>query len=108
MAGANKSTRIVLSFVFLLVPLAAAASSLPLLNASLPDPATVVADFHRTDWRQDRQRLADCGISFGRNAMGGKGGPMYMVTDSSRPRPGEPCAGHAPRSADPSIKADGA
>nr|CAB3499482.1 unnamed protein product [Digitaria exilis] len=36
-----------------------------------------------TDWRQDRQRLADCGIGFGRNALGGKGGPLYVVTDSS-------------------------
>ncbi|KAL5223865.1 hypothetical protein ABZP36_010504 [Zizania latifolia] len=47
MAGANESTRIVLSVVFLLLPLAAAASSLPLLNSSLPDPTAVVADFHR-------------------------------------------------------------
>ncbi|KAG8083877.1 hypothetical protein GUJ93_ZPchr0010g8672 [Zizania palustris] len=93
MAGANESTRIVLSFVFLLVPLAAAASSLPLLNASLPDPATVIADFHRTDWQQDRQRLADCGIGFGRNAMGGKGGPMYVVNDSSDRDPVNPAPG---------------
>ncbi|KAG8088624.1 hypothetical protein GUJ93_ZPchr0010g10320 [Zizania palustris] len=116
MAGARESTRIILFDVFfLLLPLAAAASSLPLLNSSLPDPSAVVADFHSkaatsrrrmqeagsgggcmtgnpvddcwrcagTDWRQDRQRLADCGIGFGRNAMGGKGGPLYVVTDSS-------------------------
>jgi pectate lyase len=48
-----------------------------------------------TDWRQDRQRLADCGIGFGRNALGGKGGPVYVVTDSSdrdavSPVPGTP------------------
>ncbi|KAJ3690035.1 hypothetical protein LUZ61_019199 [Rhynchospora tenuis] len=36
-----------------------------------------------TDWSQDRQRLAECGIGFGHNALGGKGGPLYVVTDSS-------------------------
>jgi pectate lyase len=36
-----------------------------------------------TDWSADRQRLAECGIGFGRNALGGKGGPLYVVTDSS-------------------------
>lgn len=52
-------------------------------------------------WRCDpnwattnRQRLADCAIGFGRNALGGKGGPIYVVTDSSddsdpnNPKPG--------------------
>ncbi|GAB4854998.1 hypothetical protein Ancab_023585 [Ancistrocladus abbreviatus] len=37
------------------------------------------------DWASNRQRLADCGIGFGRNALGGKGGPIYVVTDSSDP-----------------------
>lgn len=36
-----------------------------------------------TDWSTDRQRLAECSIGFGRNALGGKGGPLYVVTDSS-------------------------
>lgn len=36
-----------------------------------------------TDWRADRQRLADCGIGFGSDAYGGKGGRVYVVTDSS-------------------------
>ncbi|GAB2286892.1 hypothetical protein Dimus_021280 [Dionaea muscipula] len=48
------------------------------------------------DWASNRQRLADCAIGFGRNAMGGKGGPVYEVTDPSddddpenlNPRPG--------------------
>ncbi|KVI06879.1 AmbAllergen [Cynara cardunculus var. scolymus] len=35
------------------------------------------------NWGYDRQRLADCGIGFGRFALGGKGGQYYMVTDSS-------------------------
>ncbi|KMZ62887.1 Pectate lyase-like protein 1 [Zostera marina] len=34
-------------------------------------------------WASDRQRLADCGIGFGREALGGKGGEIYVVTDSS-------------------------
>jgi len=46
-----------------------------------------------TDWRQDRQRLADCGIGFGRNALGGKGGPLYVVTDSSDGDPVNPAPG---------------
>ncbi|KAG2537726.1 hypothetical protein PVAP13_9NG268573 [Panicum virgatum] len=46
-----------------------------------------------TDWRQDRQRLADCGIGFGRNALGGKGGPLYVVTDSSDRDPVNPAPG---------------
>ncbi|KAJ8512436.1 hypothetical protein OPV22_002870 [Ensete ventricosum] len=46
-----------------------------------------------TDWRQDRQRLADCGIGFGRDAMGGKGGPIYVVTDPSDRDPVSPALG---------------
>ncbi|XP_022990332.1 probable pectate lyase 12 [Cucurbita maxima] len=46
-----------------------------------------------SNWQANRQRLADCSIGFGRNAMGGKGGQIYIVTDSSdtdpvNPRPG--------------------
>ncbi|MQM15652.1 hypothetical protein Taro_048605 [Colocasia esculenta] len=46
-----------------------------------------------SNWQADRQRLADCGIGFGRDALGGKGGRMYVVTDSSdgdavNPKPG--------------------
>ncbi|VFQ62660.1 unnamed protein product [Cuscuta campestris] len=45
------------------------------------------------NWGSNRQRLADCGIGFGKYAMGGKGGEIYMVTDSSdedplNPKPG--------------------
>ncbi|GAA0145501.1 lyase [Lithospermum erythrorhizon] len=50
-------------------------------------------------WRCDpsyannRQRLADCSIGFGQGALGGKGGQIYVVTDSSdqdmvNPKPG--------------------
>jgi len=47
MAGAPKSTGIALFPLLLLAAAAAAASALPLLNSSVPDPAAVVADFHR-------------------------------------------------------------
>ncbi|KAM0866753.1 hypothetical protein ACQ4PT_042427 [Festuca glaucescens] len=33
------------------------------------------------DWHNNRQRLADCGIGFGRNAIGGRDGKIYVVTD---------------------------
>ncbi|GFS42199.1 pectin lyase-like superfamily protein [Actinidia rufa] len=44
-------------------------------------------------WHLNRKRLADCGIGFGRNAIGGRDGRFYVVTDSGdddpvNPRPG--------------------
>ncbi|KAL2933547.1 putative pectate lyase 12 [Bienertia sinuspersici] len=46
-----------------------------------------------SNWANDRQRLADCGIGFGQYALGGKGGEFYVVTDPSdddavNPKPG--------------------
>ncbi|XP_076959547.1 putative pectate lyase 5 [Bidens hawaiensis] len=35
------------------------------------------------DWDKNRQRLADCAIGFGKDAVGGKHGEIYVVTDSS-------------------------
>ncbi|XP_031104736.1 probable pectate lyase 5 [Ipomoea triloba] len=45
------------------------------------------------NWGNNRQRLADCAIGFGQAAMGGKGGMIYVVSDSSdadavNPKPG--------------------
>ncbi|GJY88318.1 probable pectate lyase 8 [Tanacetum coccineum] len=45
------------------------------------------------NWLRNRRRLADCGIGFGRNAIGGRDGRFYVVTDSRdddpvNPRPG--------------------
>ncbi|CAN0878572.1 Probable pectate lyase 13 [Linum grandiflorum] len=45
------------------------------------------------NWRNNRQRLADCGIGFGRGALGGKGGQFYLVTDSSDDNPAYPKPG---------------
>ncbi|CAN6449291.1 unnamed protein product [Victoria cruziana] len=43
-------------------------------------------------WEANRQRLADCAYGFGKNAIGGKNGRIYVVTDSSddavKPKPG--------------------
>uniref|UniRef100_A0A7C9F2A3 Pectate lyase n=1 Tax=Opuntia streptacantha TaxID=393608 RepID=A0A7C9F2A3_OPUST len=45
------------------------------------------------NWATNRQRLADCAIGFGRSAIGGKGGQIYVVTDSSDPDPVNPTPG---------------
>ncbi|KAI4382491.1 hypothetical protein MLD38_008447 [Melastoma candidum] len=39
------------------------------------------------DWHTNRQRLADCGIGFGKHAIGGRDGEIYTVTD---PRDDDP------------------
>ncbi|KZV47539.1 putative pectate lyase 5 [Dorcoceras hygrometricum] len=44
------------------------------------------------DWEKNRQRLADCAIGFGKHAIGGRDGKIYVVTDSGddavNPKPG--------------------
>ncbi|KAK7271741.1 hypothetical protein RJT34_27887 [Clitoria ternatea] len=45
------------------------------------------------NWANDRFKLAQCSKGFGRRAVGGLGGPIYVVTDSSdndmvNPKPG--------------------
>lgn len=45
------------------------------------------------NWHNNRKRLADCAIGFGRNAIGGRDGRFYVVTDPSdhdavNPKPG--------------------
>lgn len=35
------------------------------------------------NWYLHRKRLADCGIGFGKDAIGGRNGRFYIVTDSS-------------------------
>ncbi|KAI4346476.1 hypothetical protein L6164_007369 [Bauhinia variegata] len=46
-----------------------------------------------SNWGANRQKLAECGIGFGRDAMGGKGGQIYIVTDSSDSDPANPRPG---------------
>ncbi|XP_020211456.1 probable pectate lyase 18 [Cajanus cajan] len=45
------------------------------------------------NWAANRQKLADCGVGFGRDALGGKGGQIYVVTDSSDRDPANPVPG---------------
>ncbi|KAJ3682430.1 hypothetical protein LUZ60_015003 [Juncus effusus] len=45
------------------------------------------------DWEKNRKRLADCGIGFGRNALGGRDGDYYVVTDSGDDDPVDPKPG---------------
>ncbi|GMI87354.1 hypothetical protein like AT1G14420 [Hibiscus trionum] len=44
------------------------------------------------NWAENRRRLADCALGFGRGTSGGKKGPIYVVTDPSddilNPAPG--------------------
>ncbi|XP_031092870.1 pectate lyase-like [Ipomoea triloba] len=45
------------------------------------------------NWANNRMKLADCSLGFGRNAKGGKGGKIYIVNDHSdkdliNPKPG--------------------
>ncbi|KAI3686399.1 hypothetical protein L1987_80075 [Smallanthus sonchifolius] len=45
------------------------------------------------NWEKNRQRLADCAIGFGKGAVGGRDGKIYVVTDSGdddavTPKPG--------------------
>ncbi len=35
-----------------------------------------------SNWEQNRQSLADCAIGFGQNAIGGRDGAIYVVTDN--------------------------
>ncbi|CAN4100543.1 unnamed protein product [Withania somnifera] len=35
------------------------------------------------NWAKNRKRLADCAIGFGKNAVGGRDGKIYVVTDSA-------------------------
>ncbi|KAJ8766110.1 hypothetical protein K2173_020626 [Erythroxylum novogranatense] len=46
-----------------------------------------------SNWAANRQRLADCAIGFGRGSLGGKGGQIYVVTDSSDHDPAHPTPG---------------
>ncbi|CAN6333884.1 unnamed protein product [Urochloa humidicola] len=61
------------------------------LNCSTSNP---VDDCWRCDpsWADNRHRLADCAVGFGRNATGGRDGDTYVVTDPSddadNPAPG--------------------
>ncbi|KAL7611793.1 hypothetical protein Lser_V15G07805 [Lactuca serriola] len=46
-----------------------------------------------TNWATNRQRLADCAIGFGKDAIGGKNGRIYVVTDPRNDNPVKPVPG---------------
>ncbi|NP_001314490.1 probable pectate lyase 18 precursor [Gossypium hirsutum] len=114
MAMAIPSLPLLFLFTFLLL--------LPLLISSSPvqDPELVVQDVHRAinaskrnlgylscgtgnpiddcwrcdpNWETNRQKLADCAIGFGKNAIGGRDGKIYVVTDSGDDDPVNPKPG---------------
>ncbi|KAF7141460.1 hypothetical protein RHSIM_Rhsim06G0229400 [Rhododendron simsii] len=45
------------------------------------------------DWETNRKMLADCAIGFGRNAVGGRDGEFYIVTDPEHDDPVNPLPG---------------
>ena len=45
------------------------------------------------DWEKNRKQLADCGIGFGKNAIGGRDGEFYVVTDPGNDDPVNPKPG---------------
>lgn len=44
-------------------------------------------------WETNRKMLADCAVGFGRNAIGGRDGELYVVTDSTDDDPANPALG---------------
>ncbi|XP_076903773.1 pectate lyase-like [Bidens hawaiensis] len=44
-------------------------------------------------WETNRQRLADCAIGFGKNAIGGRNGRIYVITDPGNDDPVNPVPG---------------
>ncbi|GLT33166.1 hypothetical protein SLA2020_077770 [Shorea laevis] len=104
--------------IFFIIPLL-----LPNLASSspVPDPERVIEDVHmrinasrrnlaylsscgtgnpiddcwRCDpnWESNRQRLADCAIGFGKNAIGGRNGRIYVVSDAGDDDPMNPKPG---------------
>ncbi|KAJ0100927.1 hypothetical protein Patl1_03948 [Pistacia atlantica] len=45
------------------------------------------------NWESNRKMLADCAVGFGRNAVGGRDGEIYVVTDSGNDDPQNPNPG---------------
>ncbi|CAN4099259.1 unnamed protein product [Withania somnifera] len=59
------------------------------------DTGNPIDDCWRCDpnWARNRKRLADCAIGFGKNAIGGRDGKIYVVTDSGNDDPVNPKPG---------------
>lgn len=68
-------------------------SDIPSCNNIIPKMNTIDSCWRaKTNWASNRQSLADCAIGFGKDAIGGKIGAIYEVTDPSddpvNPKPG--------------------
>ncbi|XP_019171857.1 PREDICTED: probable pectate lyase 16 [Ipomoea nil] len=82
--------------VIIIMPLLGIMGFVPTLNAAA-DKATsmnVIDSCWRakSNWASNRRALADCGVGFGKDAVGGKYGNTYVVTDPSD-NPGNPKPG---------------
>ncbi|KAE8707276.1 putative pectate lyase 22 [Hibiscus syriacus] len=68
------------------------ARSLGFLSCGTGNP---IDDCWRCDphWEKNRRRLADCAIGFGKHAIGGRDGKIYLVTDPSDHDPVDPKPG---------------
>ncbi|KAJ8467824.1 hypothetical protein OPV22_030376 [Ensete ventricosum] len=91
-AGAVDDPELVASEVDMMISNSTSRRGLGYLSCGTGNP---IDDCWRCDpeWHRHRKRLADCGIGFGRNAMGGRDGRFYVVTDPGdddpvNPRPG--------------------
>ncbi|KMZ62880.1 Pectate lyase [Zostera marina] len=90
--GAVDNPELVTSMVNMAIENSTARRNLAFLSCGTGNP---IDDCWRCDpnWHKNRKRLADCGIGFGRNAIGGRNGRYYHVTDPGdydavNPRPG--------------------
>ncbi|KAK8957050.1 putative pectate lyase 8 [Platanthera zijinensis] len=90
--GELEDPELVASIVHLAINASSSRRSLGYLSCGSGNP---IDDCWRCDpdWHKNRKRLAECGIGFGRNAIGGRDGRFYVVTDPGdrdavNPRPG--------------------
>ncbi|KAH7691860.1 Pectate lyase protein [Dioscorea alata] len=90
--GAVEDPEVVVSMVHESISNSTARRSLSYLSCGTGNP---IDDCWRCDphWHLNRKKLADYGIGFGRNAIGGRDSPFYTVTDPSdidpiNPKPG--------------------
>ncbi|KAJ6810070.1 putative pectate lyase 8 [Iris pallida] len=87
--GAVDDPELVASEVHMTINNHTARRSLGYLSCGTGNP---IDDCWRCDpeWHLHRKRLADCGIGFGRNAIGGRDGRYYVVTDAGDDDPVKP------------------
>ncbi|KAI0510064.1 hypothetical protein KFK09_010664 [Dendrobium nobile] len=90
--GAVEYPELVASTVHMAINTSMLRRSLNYLSCGTGNP---IDDCWRCDpnWHKDRKRLADCGIGFGRNAIGGRDGRYYVVSDPNDYDPVNPRQG---------------